>query len=590
MTSPSASISSRYLTFRQRGPQTIYWGTADEGTIHDRDGSPLYETEWMDLLHTIIKQNDEALLRQYLAKHPSAFGRGDIHEPFSTAASHGCTDALRVLLEHWAANPSLNEAPDARGFLLLNVACQSARVDTVRFLLDTDRDLTRFGRSFGDIHAREDGAHGKTALLSAAESYLYLEEDRRSESEELMRLLLDQGARADDDTLHLDHDDASPQLPLRMVVALPAVNQPLDTVLSLAIAQASPEMVATLIDRGADIFAKTVYVDTRGLFDGPADVAWDVTPLHLGALYSNTEGIRVLIDRRGSGVEMADMISSRDNYGRLPLHWAVGSTYIDQLPEDDTAVESRVISTIKLLLAGSPKAIDAQDEQGSTALHYAARNYVLRGSGSSLYYDIIKTLCENGADASVRGGKRRTPLHSLLKWPQTAASINTTLITLLLAHGAKIGDEDEDGTTVLHSVARGLQNLDAVRFLLGQGAAVSAVDSKGNTPLHVVMGHGDMSRHADWNERVTTPEDRMHAQDEMVNTLLAGQPEEDVTRLMCQLNGAGQTPMQLQDERRAKWRQDHESYLSRLQMAKMGRGGGRGRGRISVPYDQNSPW
>lgn len=583
--------SSRYLEFRERGPlsQTIHPDTEDEGRIYDRDGSALYETDWMDLLHTIIKYNDVALLRQYVAKHPRTLGPGDLHDPFATAASYGSTDALRVLLEHWAASPALNEAPEARGFLLLHLACQSARVDTVRFLLETGRDGARFGRSFGDIHAREDRAHGRTALLAAAESYLYLKEDRRRDSEELMRLLLDQGACADDAILHPDRGDRPPQLPLDMVDLLPDVDQPLGTVLSLAIAQASADLVATLIDRGADVLAKTVYVDTEGLFDGPASVAWDITPLHLGALYSNIEGIRALIDRRGSGVEMADMVSAHDNFGRLPLHWAVGSAYTKLLPGDDTAVESRVISTIQLLLTGSPKTIDAQDRQGNTALHYAARNYTLQGSDNSLYYDIIKTLCENGADASVRGKKRRTALHTLLKMPR-AHAIDTTLVSLLLAHGAEIGDADEDGTTVLHFATRSSRNLDMMRFLLGQGAAVGAIDSKGNTPLHVLMAHGDMFMNVDRNGRAWTPEDRVRAQDDMASALLAGQPEEDITRLICQLNGAGKTPVQLREERRSKWRQDHESYLRRLQMPVVGRGRGRGRGRVAGNEGQNPSW
>jgi ankyrin repeat protein len=540
MAAPSPPISTTTSRYREFQRRRQFANDADDTiALVDEDGANIYETEYRGLLFTIIELNDVATLNQYLAKYPWALWPGETYydDPFWAAAHHGSNDALRVLLEHYVADPTRTVAPDARGYLLLNVACRSAHVDTVRFLLDSQP-------AFGDTYARDDG--GGTALLSAAASLAYVKDDRHgsirdyvARGEELMQLLLDRGACARD-VLH------------RGAFIPPGDEQPRNTVLGLAISRASPELVKHLIDEGANVHTKEMLFIQHGRLALP-DPVWDVTPLHVSSFYLNTEGIQVLFTHRGSGIDIADMVLCRDTNGRLPLHFATGGPPL--LPKEDYMLLKddiilHAISTIKLLVTCNPSTINAQDNQGQTALHYAISSYA--GFGGK-YSDVIKVLCENGADSSLRGTNGETLLHCL-DYPVPAGEpADTALIDLLLAHGASVGDTDVDGNTPLHLVvARNLEHVELVRFLLSRGADISAKNSKGNTPLHEAAG-GVIYLEG----RNLTPDDRMRAQNEMMRVL---QEAGGNVNVMDQQNTAGKTPRQIRDETRSKWLEEEESH------------------------------
>jgi hypothetical protein len=103
MASPSTSTpASRYHEYREPGYQRYReHGPEDylipEEKIRDHYGAPLYDDEWSSLRTEIIKNNDVALLRQYIDKFPGACGPGYIsqYDQFNVAASCGSTDALR---------------------------------------------------------------------------------------------------------------------------------------------------------------------------------------------------------------------------------------------------------------------------------------------------------------------------------------------------------------------------------------------------------------------------------------------------------------------------------------------------------------
>lgn len=317
MVAPSISAPSAapYHEYQRRGPQVLpNWTSDGDGALRDHDGTILHETEDSCLLRAIIRRNDAILLKKYLAIHPLSLGPGEtpLYDPFWTAAAHGSTDALDVMLQHWAASPSSILDPDAREFRTLQVASENAHLHTVHFLLDEQR---AWASRFGDAHAIaiERDAYCKTAILSAASGYLDSHGFEHSVSEELIRLLLSRGARATDAIFPPGDTWTDPLLPLDMVVSLPAVKQPLATVLSLAVKGASADMIERLVNGGADVHTKTIFVKIGGLFEGKSDVPWDVTPLHIGSLFANTNGIQTLRDRRGEGVEWTGMVSRRDS-------------------------------------------------------------------------------------------------------------------------------------------------------------------------------------------------------------------------------------------------------------------------------------
>ncbi|KAI7779508.1 hypothetical protein LA080_000792 [Diaporthe eres] len=595
MASPSTFTPSTapYYEFQRRGPQTLpNWTCDGEGALHDHDGTVLYETEYSSLLRAIIKRNDVVLLRKYLAIHPSWLGPAEIplDDPFWTAAAHGSTDALDVMLQHWAANPDSILAPDERGFRLLHVACAHAQLPTVRFLIDDRRPwASRFG--YANAIAVERDAHGQTAILSAASWYRHGHQVEHDDSEEVMRLLLSKGARATDAVF--PPGNTEPLLPLTMVVSLPTVDQPLDTVLSLAVSGASADIIKRLVDGGADVHAKTIYVDTTGLFEGTCDVAWDVTPLHIGSMFANANGIQVLRERRGDGIEWRDMASCRDSHGRLPLHWAAGGIWAETKASPDD-----IVRTMELLLAdNAADTVSCPDVQGDTPLHYAVRSSNAGVAAPDMGYRVAKFLCDKGARAGTRGTNGQTPLHCLVSTHAVRPSSGMMALSkLLLAHGADVGDQDADGNTVLHLAARSAQHLGTVRFFLdGTGAGngksdrdllLRVVNAQGNTPLHVAAAsQGHFARDQSVEERVRsqdammralTPECRTHGDNDSGNTLL-DQPNQE-----------GKTPRQLCEERRNMWRRQQQD-AQRASVAGVGRGRGRGRG-LAAPSLPDSPW
>jgi ankyrin repeat protein len=379
-------------------------------------------------------------------------------------------------------------------------------------------------------------------------------------SEQLMQVLLDVGACSRD---VIDWPHGIEPDPI-VVGSVPRGEIFSDTVLSLAITQASPGLVKRLIDEGADVQSKTLHsfnqpayaLAGRNFFQG-------ITPLHIGSFYLNVAGVQVLLDYRGGDINIVDMVSSRDDRGSLPLHWAAGGP--DRIEEDyelarrDITVQT--IDTFRLLLAPDPTTINARDDQGETALFWATRNY---GSGGRKHFDILKFLCDNGADASVRDRNGQTPLH-WLGFPRWSADpIGTAIIDLFLAYGAKIGDTDLDGNTPLHLAARCLDQVEAVRFLLSRGADVGAKNSKVNTPLHEVVDNNPY-----WMRDLgTTRDDNLRAQDEMLKELQGAGGNVD---WMSQENAAGKTPLHIRDENRREWQE-----WDRKQLAEW-RGMGRGR-------------
>lgn len=125
------------------------------------------EIEYRELFGRIIERNDGATLNRYIEKNLRGALAPDVvyyHDPFFVAAQNGSTDALRVLLQHYHADPTQTQPLDQRGFRLLNVACRYAQLETVRFLLDSRPSLE-------PVHASDRG--DETTLLSAAESLAY---------------------------------------------------------------------------------------------------------------------------------------------------------------------------------------------------------------------------------------------------------------------------------------------------------------------------------------------------------------------------------------------------------------------------------
>ncbi|GAB1201899.1 hypothetical protein APSETT445_000494 [Aspergillus pseudonomiae] len=525
-------------------------GDGYDAMLLDTDGSQMYETEYGELLGEMVKANDVWMVQQYIEKHPKAgLYPSDLRDmdAFFIACEYGSLDVLRVLLDHYHAHIDSpdTESLEQRKISLLGIACRFAQLDMVRFLLDSQPPL-------GTVEPGDGWC--ETTLLSAATSISDVGfdwercqfperswvRDRVARSESLIHLLLDRGASARDVTLSRSDKQDPPQAS--------------ETVIGLAIAQASYQLVARLINAGADVHRRQMPLNQLNNYGG-SDLPRDVTALHRGSRFWNAPGIRALLDYRGSNVDIADMVSVRDSDGRLPLHWAaIGPDPLaeDMLPENE--VLPRIVDTFKLLLEGKQSTVNIQDNLGRTALFYAVSTHAKCISSHS--YTLARFLCENGADASFAATDGKTVLHELALASHAGDPINPVLLDLMLLHGANIHHTDMDGSTVLHLMAKNLRQVNAASFLISRGADVNAKDAQGNTPLHTATMTGvyfaRLTREGE-TER-TTLDERIRLHEEMIATLL----EAGGSSLMDQPNAAGKSPRQLLEETRSRWYIDEE--------------------------------
>ncbi|KAI5841352.1 ankyrin repeat-containing domain protein [Morchella snyderi] len=180
---------------------------------------------------------------------------------------------------------------------------------------------------------------------------------------------------------------------------------------------------------------------------------------------------------------------------------------------------------VKLLLQYGAD-ISARDDDGGTALHYAA------GSG---HPTVVQLLLENGADKEINSDMlyNVTPLMWAIKGLETAYALNLEkanpkctldyywneegfidtdmfshieltehrnnamarmyeVVSILLDRGADVTYSCNTGESVLHAVA-GVEKFDAVdtaELLLEWGADLHAVDNEGITPLHMAAYSG----------------------------------------------------------------------------------------------------
>jgi ankyrin repeat protein len=332
-------------------------------TMINHDGSILYETEDFGLLYQIVRSNDTKTLEQYLTAAPwiipeasavliGKHGIDDNEDCVLNAAQSGCLDVLKMLLSHFMQEEEDLEVQarfKQRRYKLLNRAAKWGHIEVVKYLLDTQP-------LYADIHAR--GSYGHTALLCAADLYCtqFLvppggDRANATKNEAVMNLLLDRGACASD-SVPFWNDEGKRS----------------DTVLTLAVKWASPELIKRLIASSADPNAMVMKGPGELDFWNQCDSFNELPALFYACTHANFKAVRTLIDCRGTAVDVADILSSRDGRGSIPLHWATQSdlpVQFDGFPDLKEIAQS-ITSTIELLLSLDPTAINVQDNDGNT--------------------------------------------------------------------------------------------------------------------------------------------------------------------------------------------------------------------------------
>jgi len=150
------------------------------------------------------------------------------------------------------------------------------------------------------------------------------------------------------------------------------------------------------------------------------------------------------------------LVKSRDESGRLPIHWtaSMGHTELTEL----------------LLTLGSP--VDETDDSELTPLIIAA---------SAGRTPIVRLLISKGADINAQndGG------HFALQYASSKNHVE--VVELLLANHADVNLRDKMNSTATHRAAS-IGNIKLLKLLLQQTdpkVEIDAKDSQGNTPLHL---------------------------------------------------------------------------------------------------------
>jgi ankyrin repeat protein len=172
--------------------------------------------------------------------------------------------------------------------------------------------------------------------------------------------------------------------------------------------------------------------------------------------------------------------------------------YADAVKDMDSqlmeAVREGNAATVKALI-GKGARVNARDEAGNTALHFATKSDIagmLISAGASISTknddfemtplfnvpaEVAALLIAKGADVNARARKGMTPLTWAVYWDQRDK------MRLLISKGADVNAKDDDGKTALH-VAANWGKAEIVVLLIEKGANVNARDNDCWTPLH----------------------------------------------------------------------------------------------------------
>ena len=265
-----------------------------------------------------------------------------------------------------------------------------------------------------------------------------------------------------------------------------------------------PELMKTLIEKGADIHArdfrkntvlhlalqKKYFAFASWLIDEKADVnaknVFEETPLTLAIQKGNFSIARKLMD---NGAKACDAIYFLQNV-----------TCQSEAEAYETFVE-------RLIQNGAN--LDAKDHLGNSALHIASSMGLLK---------IVTTLLENGIAVDSLNDLYETPLiiacqeghlkivNTLLEFGAKSTSINildfmhenqhknphdyASVVTELIKRGACIETRDANENTVLHFAAA-MGHSELMKLLIENGCDVNAINDENDTPLNsaFVKGH-----------------------------------------------------------------------------------------------------
>lgn len=234
------------------------------------------------------------------------------------------------------------------------------------------------------------------------------------------------------------------------------------------------------------LFGDTVNADVRARDNH----GWE--PLHYAATYGHAHIVRLLL-RQGAEIEAK---TDADWTALLLASWYGYASVVEELLEKKADVRTRAndcqnplyraalngnVTIVRLLLAAGATT-DFQGPLERTPLMTAALGK------KSLHTEVARTLLAEGAMVNAQDENGSTAL-LLATW-----SGNLDTLKLLLEYKADVGIVDTDNSAVLHAVVRNKNNDEReamARLLLRFGADISPINAGGRTPLHYACEDGE---------------------------------------------------------------------------------------------------
>lgn len=395
-----------------------HWDDAETADLLIRAGANVDAANDLGVtpLYLACANGDAVIVEKLLAAgaNPSATAVTGV-SPLMEAARSGSVDAVRSLLSHGA---NIDAKENSRGQTALMWAVAERHPDVVRVLVEHGANINARSQTGsllvnleGGVAGEDRQGHPQTVQTGGSTALLFA---ARQGCVECAKILLDGGANVND-TAPDGHSALvlaahSGQGAVAALLLDRGANANADgagyTALHAAVLRGDLDLVKALLAHGANPNARTTNGTPRRRES--ADFALPVsligtTPYLLAAKYASVDMMQVLVasgaDPKLVANNKTTPLMAAAGPNRRPGAYTIDGGGNGAPPPED---ESHALEAVKLALdLGGRDAVNATDEAGNTALHFAAS----RG-----YDSVVQLLATNGANLGVKNRKGQTPL------------------------------------------------------------------------------------------------------------------------------------------------------------------------------------